>query len=101
MVIGGIRFAGLDPNFPFVEINASFDIIGSGALDRVAREALTSFGAFSPKGKLMFGPPDMASASGKQQWAHTLAGVIEPSRAGTSRCRIQVVAAPPKPATRP
>ena len=31
VIIGGVRFKNLDPNFPFVELNANFDLLESTA----------------------------------------------------------------------
>ena len=57
VVIGGIRFQHLNVAFPFVELNASFDLIEPRILRHVATIARQQFPAFAPKGVLVVGAP--------------------------------------------
>jgi hypothetical protein len=74
VVIGGIRFRNLDPTFPFVEVNASFDLFRPKLLEHVASVARQQFGGFAPKGILAVGPPDVALLPRVERWSHTVCG---------------------------
>ena len=74
VVVGGIRFRNLDPGFPFVEVNANFDLFAPDATVQLAQAAWQQFGAFEPQGILATGPPRVGLPDAVEPWAHTLAG---------------------------
>lgn len=74
VVLGGIRFRNLDPEFPFVEVNASFDPFEPKLIEHVASVARQQFGGFAPKGILAVGPPDVALSTGVERWTHAVCG---------------------------
>jgi hypothetical protein len=78
VIIGGVRFKNLDPNFPFVELNANFDLLESTVIEDAAAVARQQFGRFAPKGILIVGAPDVAVSSAIERWSHTVGGRSTP-----------------------
>ncbi len=74
VVVGGIRFRNLDRTFPFVEVNASFDLFEPDLISYVGWLARQQFGRFEPKGILAVGPPNVALSTGVQRWSHIVCG---------------------------
>jgi hypothetical protein len=74
MAIGGIRFKSDDLRFPFVAINASFDLFEPKLIGHVASLARREFSAFKPKGILVSGRPSLALSRRFERWNHTLYG---------------------------
>lgn len=74
VVVGGIRFRNLDPGFPFVELNANFDLLQPNLVGQIASVARHHFGGFAPKGILAVGPPKVALSIGVERWSHAVCG---------------------------
>lgn len=74
IVVGGIRFQNLNPEFPFVEINGNFDLFTPERMQHLASVARQQFGGFAPKGILITGPPDVEPSTGVERWTHTVGG---------------------------
>jgi hypothetical protein len=81
VIVGGVRFKNLDPKFPFVEVNANFDLFEQTLMEDAASIAGQQFGKFAPKGILVVGAPDVAVSTAIERWSHTVCG---PS---TSTCK--------------
>ena len=74
IAIGGIRFKNDDLQFPFVGINANFNLFEPKLIGQIASVAKREFGAFEPKGILIPGPPHIALSTGFERWSHTVCG---------------------------
>jgi GNAT superfamily N-acetyltransferase len=79
-VIGGIRFRNDDLRFPFVGIDASFDLFKPRLIGQVASVARREFRAFEPRGILLCGPPNLELWGGIERWNHTLSGSMRAIR---------------------
>lgn len=78
VIVGGVRFKNLDSKFPFVELNANFDLFESTVIEDAAAVARQQFGKFAPKGILIVGAPDVAVSSAIERWGHTVGGRSTP-----------------------
>jgi GNAT superfamily N-acetyltransferase len=74
VAVGGIRFRNNDLRFPFVGIEANFDLFEPKLIGQVASTARREFHAFEPKGILVSGSPNIALSGGFERWSHTLFG---------------------------
>lgn len=74
VILAGIRFLNLDPRFPFIELNASFDLFEPELLGRVAALARCEFKNFEPKGIALTGSPCIKPPGTAQRWAVTIGG---------------------------
>ena len=84
-VVAGIRFQNRDPAFPFVEINATFDLFEPERIEHVAAVAGEHFARFAPRGILVAGPPDLKLPIVFERWTHAVGG--PQSRPAMHRCR--------------
>jgi hypothetical protein len=73
-VIAGIRFRNLDPEWPFVEVNADFDLLRSDTLPEISELARHAFHPFSPKGVQFSGQPEDPTDNGAAVWTHAVLG---------------------------
>ena len=73
-VVAGIRFQNRDAAFPFVEINATFDLFEPERIEHVAAVAGEHFARFAPRGILVAGPPDLKLPIVFERWTHAVGG---------------------------
>jgi hypothetical protein len=74
VIVGGVRFKNLDSKFPFVELNANFDLFDSTVIEDAASVARQQFDSFAPKGILIVGAPEIAVSTAIERWGHTVGG---------------------------